>query len=266
MPAGHERLHLLEQLRLAPEDADAARAAHLVAGDGDEVDAERLHVELHVRRRLRGVADEDRALLVRPRDELVERVDRPERVRDEAGRDDLDVALARERVEAGEVELAVLVERQEAQLGAASSRAMYCHGTKFEWCSSSVTTTRSPGWRFQSPHAYATRLIASVALRTKMILARRRRVEEGARPLARVLERPRSRARRARRRRDGRSRTTSRRSGSSPRASGAASASSPPSRGRRAACRGTPARRSGNPRAACVRRASYWSLRPRASW
>ena len=35
--------------------------------------------------------------------------------------------------------------------------AMYCQGTKFEWCSSSVTTTTSPGPRLSSPHAYATR-------------------------------------------------------------------------------------------------------------
>ena len=30
--------------------------------------------------------------------------------------------------------------------------AMNCQGTKFEWCSSSVTTTRSPGPRFDIPH------------------------------------------------------------------------------------------------------------------
>ncbi len=118
MAAGHERLHLLEELRLAPEHADAARPAHLVAGDGDEVGAERLHVELHVRRGLRGVADEDRALLVRPRYELVDGVDRPERVRDETGRDDADVPVSPDRVEAGEIELAVIVERDEPQLGA----------------------------------------------------------------------------------------------------------------------------------------------------
>jgi hypothetical protein len=46
--------------------------------------------------------------------------------------------------------------------------AMYCQGTKFEWCSSSVTSTRSPGPRFGRPHAYATRLIPSVALRVKI--------------------------------------------------------------------------------------------------
>ena len=46
--------------------------------------------------------------------------------------------------------------------------AMNCHGTKFAWCSSSVTTTASPGPRFSRPHAYATRLSASVALRVKI--------------------------------------------------------------------------------------------------
>ncbi len=47
--------------------------------------------------------------------------------------------------------------------------AMNCHGTKFAWCSSSVITTTSPGPRLSRPHAYATRLIASVALRVKTI-------------------------------------------------------------------------------------------------
>ncbi len=44
---------------------------------------------------------------------------------------------------------------------------MYCHGTKFAWCSSSVITTRSPGPRLSRPQAYATRLSASVAFRVK---------------------------------------------------------------------------------------------------
>ena len=56
--------------------------------------------------------------------------------------------------------------------------ATYCHGTKFEWCSSSVTTTTSPGPRLSKPQAYATRLIPSVALRVKIDLALARRVEE----------------------------------------------------------------------------------------
>ncbi len=43
-----------------------------------------------------------------------------------------------------------------------------CQGTMFEWCSISVMSTSSPGPTLVRPHAYATRLIASVALRVKM--------------------------------------------------------------------------------------------------
>src|SRR5690348_12719353 len=87
-----ERLHLLEQLALAPERADATRPADLVRGEREEVAAERLDVDLLVRRSLRRVDDHDRALLVRPRRELLDRVDRAERVRDEVVGDDLHVA------------------------------------------------------------------------------------------------------------------------------------------------------------------------------
>ena len=55
----------------APQHADAGRAAHLVAGERDEVGAEGLHVERHVRRRLRGVDDDQRADLVGAADDLL---------------------------------------------------------------------------------------------------------------------------------------------------------------------------------------------------
>ena len=44
-----------------------------------------------------------------------------------------------------------------------------CHGTRLEWCSRTLTTTSSPGPRFSIPQVYATRLIASLALRVKTI-------------------------------------------------------------------------------------------------
>jgi hypothetical protein len=47
------------------------------------------------------------------------------------------------------------------------SRATWYQGTTFEWCSISVTTMRSLGARLALAHEYATRLRASVALRTK---------------------------------------------------------------------------------------------------
>ena len=44
-----------------------------------------------------------------------------------------------------------------------------CHGTRLAWCSISVRTISSPRPMFLRPHEYATRLMASVALRVKMI-------------------------------------------------------------------------------------------------
>ncbi len=48
---------------------------------------------------------------------------------------------------------------------ASFSCASSCHGTRFAWCSISVRTMTSPRPMFLRPHEYATRLIASVALR-----------------------------------------------------------------------------------------------------
>ena len=93
MAAEVERRHRLEQLRASPERADARRAAHLVGREREEVAVELLDVDRVVRCGLRGVDDHDRALLVRPRGEPLDRVDRPQRVRDEVVGDDLDVAL-----------------------------------------------------------------------------------------------------------------------------------------------------------------------------
>ena len=90
--------------------------------DGEEVAPERLHVDRPVRRGLRGVDDHDRALPVRPGDELLDRVDRAERVRDESGRDDLDAALRRDAVELVEPELAVVVDRDRAEARAGPAR------------------------------------------------------------------------------------------------------------------------------------------------
>ncbi len=44
----------------------------------------------------------------------------------------------------------------------------------FEWCSISVSTMRSPGPTLAAPQDRATRLIASVALRTKITSRRSR--------------------------------------------------------------------------------------------
>ena len=68
-----EGRHRLEVLGAPPEDADSGRRAHLVAREGVEVGAERLHVDRAVRDGLRAVDDDDRALLVPPGDEPLDR-------------------------------------------------------------------------------------------------------------------------------------------------------------------------------------------------
>ena len=89
-----ERRHRLEQLRPAPERTDARRAAHLVGGESEEVAVELLDVDRVVWSSLRRVDDHDRPLLVGPRGEPLDRIDRAERVRDEVVGDDLDLSRA----------------------------------------------------------------------------------------------------------------------------------------------------------------------------
>ena len=61
----------------------------------------------------------------------------------------------------------------------------------FEWCSISVMSTSSPLPTFARPNVCATRLIASVVPRTKMISREFRRVEELLHLFARLLVRAR---------------------------------------------------------------------------
>ena len=148
-----ERRHALEQLAPAVERARAGRPAELVRREAEEVAAERLHVDAAVRDGLRGVDDHDRALLVRPGGEPVDRVDRAERVRDEVRGDDLDPACARDLVERRR-SAARPCRRSPITRNSAPVRfAICCQGTKFAWCSSSVTTATSPGPRLSSPQA-----------------------------------------------------------------------------------------------------------------
>ena len=69
---GQERRHGLQQLAAAPQGADAGRAEHLVAADGQEVAADGLDVDGHVRRGLRGVDQDQGAGGVGPLGDLRE--------------------------------------------------------------------------------------------------------------------------------------------------------------------------------------------------
>ena len=215
----------------------------------------------HVRCGLRGVADEDRALLVRPRDELLDRVDRPERVRDVVRRDDLDRCPARRSRRASRDRA-----RPPRSSGIIASFAPGPAGDVLPRHEVRVVLELGDddevaGAEVVHPPRVRDEVDRLGRVADEDDLAHVGCVEQARAPSRARSRAPRSRARRARRRRDARSRTTSSRSRSSPRSSGAASASSRPSRGRRAACRGSAARRSGSRRGSRARRASSCSCR-----
>ena len=90
----------------------------LVAREGEEVAAQRLHVDGAVRRRLRAVDHDDRVALVRPVADLAHGVERAERVRLVHDRDEAHAALALDRRELVEIEAAVVGHADVAQRGA----------------------------------------------------------------------------------------------------------------------------------------------------
>ena len=238
-----------------PQRAPMPLGAHILwPGDREEVAADRLHVHRPMRGGLRRVDHDDRAVAVCPLGDPIGAVHRAERVRHEVERDDLQAPVPDELVEPVEHELALVGERDHPEVGA---RALgdVLPGNEvrvvLELGDEDDVTRAEVG----EPPRIGDEVDALGRVANEDHLPRSRRVEKGAHLLARRLEALPSRAPRARRRRDGRSRTTSRRTPPSPRASAAASASSRRSRGRRAASRGTPARRSGSPCAACAHRA-----------
>ena len=133
----------VEQLAAAVEDADPGRAVGLVRGPGVEVGAERADVDRHVRDGLRPVDEHGGAGRVAALDELGDRVDRAEHVRDVREGEQLRPA----REQRGELLLDRAGPRRRCRRRPARApvrSASMCHGTRFEWCSISVMTSRSP--------------------------------------------------------------------------------------------------------------------------
>ena len=132
---------VLEDARLAVDDADAGRREHLVAGEHEEVAVERLHVDPHVRHRLRAVDDDDGAMPVRHGDHLADRRDGAERVRDLRERD--------ERVRGSSSfsyssrMIWPLSSTGATRSFAPFSAASCCQGTMLAWCSRCVMTISS---------------------------------------------------------------------------------------------------------------------------
>ena len=242
------------------EHADAGRAVGLVAGPGVEVGVDRPEVDRDLGYRLGSVDEHHRAGVMGAPDDLGDRVDRAEHVRDVRDREQL-------RPRSSSASSASRSSWPSSSTGTYASSASRswqrsCHGTMFEWCSISVSTTRSPAPTFCRPHVYATRLIAAVALAVK-IVSSGRRAEPVGDPAARALVAGRSPPPRADTRRGGSTRATRCSTASSRRSPAAASARSPTNRGRRPGGRRTraaepgtrtrrPAMRSSRPQPSCL--------------
>ena len=141
-PAGEERRHRREQLAPPPQHADPGRAEHLVPGERREVDAQRGEVHRLVRHRLAGVEQRQRPDGPGPRHQLRDRQHGAQHVALVRERHDLR-ALATARASRGPAgrRRVTPYHRRTAPVRRHSS----CHGTRFAWCSSSVTTISSPG-------------------------------------------------------------------------------------------------------------------------
>src|SRR5262249_21191160 len=106
--------HRLEVLRLAVEDADAGRAIHLVPGEGVEVAVEFADVDLEMRDRLGPVDKYRDAAVVSGLDDLLDRVDRAQRVGDVGQRQQLH-ARTEKPIELVESEIARVIDRNDLE-------------------------------------------------------------------------------------------------------------------------------------------------------
>ena len=144
--------HGFEDARAAIDDADAGRREHLVAGEDEEVGVQRLHVDRHVRDRLRPVDERDGAVTMGHGDHLRDRRDGAQRVRHLADRGD-----ARPRREQLlvflEDDLPGVVHGRDPQL-APFSAASCCQGTMLAWCSRCVMTISSPSLTLRPPQPW----------------------------------------------------------------------------------------------------------------
>mmetsp|Transcript_9977 Transcript_9977/g.21175 ORF Transcript_9977/g.21175 Transcript_9977/m.21175 type:complete len:443 (+) Transcript_9977:317-1645(+) len=109
LAAALPRRHLLQQLEAAVEKADARGAAHLVPRGDEEVAAEPLHVDRHVRHALARVDQHARADALRGGDDLLDRRDGAECIGDVREGDELG-ARREQRGEVRGVDALVLVQ------------------------------------------------------------------------------------------------------------------------------------------------------------
>ncbi len=114
VPAALPGRHLLEQLRPAVQDADAGRPEQLVAREGVEVAAQRLHVDREVRHGLGAVEEHRHLLPVRHLDDPVDGVDGAKSIRDVPQGDQLR-ARPDQAFQLVDAQRAVVIHRRHAQ-------------------------------------------------------------------------------------------------------------------------------------------------------
>ena len=153
-----------------PQRADPGRPVELVPGEGIEVDPERDEVERQLRRRLGAVDEHQRPRVVRHPGDLGDRVLGAEDVGDVGDGDKLRPALEQHRRATSRSSNPSSSIGNPVDLGEGALGEL-CQGTMLEWYSISVSRMRYPAPMLAAPQARATRLIASVALRTKINLA-----------------------------------------------------------------------------------------------
>src|SRR5438105_761694 len=116
------RRHLLEQLALADQAADSHRAEHLVAAESVEVDAERVEGNREMGSTLCAIADQDRVrLLAHEANDLVDRIDGSDRIRNMIERDDFGL-LAEQVTQKIEIDSSIRCQLTHPEPGALSHR------------------------------------------------------------------------------------------------------------------------------------------------
>jgi hypothetical protein len=107
LAAAEERRQRVEELTAPPQHTDPGRAAHLVPGEGVEVDPELRQVHRHVRHRLRSVDEDECTHLAGPLHDRRQRVDRAQHVGLVCDRDQLR-PLVDQRLEVGQIKPAMV--------------------------------------------------------------------------------------------------------------------------------------------------------------
>ena len=178
-------------LQAAPHGRTGRRcqwAVELVAREGVEVAAQGADIDVRVRNGLRAIDEHDRALRVRGLDDPLHRQDGAQRIRDMGDCDELR-ARRQQLHELVEQQLAALVDRRHLQRAAGLLAHHLPRDDVGVVLERGDRGSRRPALKRGRAYDCATRLIASVVPRTKMISLRRTRIDESPHALARTLKR-----------------------------------------------------------------------------